>query len=124
MMARTQRLPVHWALTGALATLAVTQFGNGMSLLSDSPGDLLYWRRVASIGEILMPAAWLLFSIAFARSNAGELLREWRPALVASGLLTVLFLGFVGSDRLFTLVAPEVMVVGLGPSGRTMPRCI
>jgi len=118
MMARTQRLPVHWALTGALAALAVTQFGNGMSLLSDSPGDLLYWRRVASIGEILMPAAWLLFSIAFARSNAGELLREWRPALVASGLLTVLFLGFVGSDRLFTLVAPEVMVVGLGPSGR------
>lgn len=118
VMARAHRLPVHWALTAALVALAVTQLGNGMSLMADSPDNLLYWRRIASIGEMCMPAAWLLFSVTFARLNAREFIREWQPGLIASGFLTLLFLGFVGSDRLFTLLSPHVMVVGLGPSGR------
>ena len=49
-MARAQRTTVHWALATALGALAVTQFGNGMSLLAESGQDLLYWRRVALAG--------------------------------------------------------------------------
>jgi putative PEP-CTERM system histidine kinase len=118
VMARAQRTTVHWALSMALTALAVTQIGNGMSLLAESGAELLYWRRVALAGEILMPLGWLIFSVAFARSNAADLLREWKPAFIASGALTLLFLGFVGSERLFALAAPDAMSVGLGPSGR------
>ena len=117
VMARAQRLTVHWALATALTALAVTQFGNGMSLLAESGQDLLYWRRVALVGEILMPLGWLAFSVAFARSNASELLEEWKPTFLASGILTLLFLGFVGSDRLFGLAVPDSMTVRLGPTG-------
>src|SRR5690349_19511782 len=88
VMARAQRTAVHWALSAALTALAVTQIGNGMSLLAESGAELLYWRRVALSGEVLMPLAWLVFSVAFARSNAAELLREWKPAFIASGALT------------------------------------
>lgn len=117
VMARAHRSTVHWALATALAALAITQFGNGMSLLAESGQDLLYWRRVALVGEILMPVGWLAFSVAFARSNATELLKEWKPAFRASGLLTLLFLGFVWSDRLFGLALPGSMLVRLGPAG-------
>ena len=118
VMARAQRTAVHWALSAALTALALTQIGNGMSLLAESGAELLYWRRVALGGEVLMPLAWLVFSVAFARSNAIELLREWKPAFIASGALTLLFLGFVGSERLFALTSPDAMAIGLGPSGR------
>jgi putative PEP-CTERM system histidine kinase len=118
IMARARHTTVHWALATALGALAVTQFGNAMSLLAGSGEDLLYWRRVALAGEISMPLCWLIFSVTFARSNATELIQEWKPAFGASALLTLLFLGFVGSDRLFALASPDSMTVGLGPSGR------
>ena len=118
IMARAKRAAVHWALATALGALAVTQYGNGMSLVAESGQDLLFWRRVALAGEVSMPLCWLIFSVAFARSNAAELLREWKPAFFASGALTLLFLGFVGSDRMFALASPESTTVGLGPSGR------
>ena len=118
VMARAKRTAVHWALAAALGALAVTQYGNGMSLVAGSGHDLLFWRRVALAGEISMPLCWLVFSVAFARSNAAELLREWKPAFLASGGLTLLFLGLIGSDRLFTLTSADSMTIGLGPSGR------
>ncbi len=120
VLARFQRTPVHWALAAALLSLGLAQAGNGFSLMADSSLEELRWRRVALAGEILMPLGWLVFSLTFARSNAQALLRDWRGRLSAAGLLTVLFLALVGSERMFTLVFPwdsTTAYVGLGLSG-------
>lgn len=119
-LARFRRATVHWALAAALAALALTQFGNGMYLLAESALEMLWWRRVALVGEILMPMASLVFSLTFARSNAPELLRDWRGGLWAGGLLTAIFLALAGSERMFALVFPRDSTehyVALGLSG-------
>lgn len=121
MIARAQRLAVHWAFAASLMALAIVQIGNGLNLLADSAHEVLQWRRLAMVGEILMPTGWLVFSLTFARSNARDILHDWEGGVWASGLLTVLFLGLVPSDRMFSLAsapdAPTHYVV-LGPTGR------
>ena len=120
VLTRFQRAPVHWAFAASMMALALTQVGNGVGLLDDSPLEVLRWRRLALAGEILMPVGWLVFSLTFARSNAQALLREWRGALTAAGLLTALFLALAGSRRMFTLGFPwesGSVYVALGPSG-------
>ena len=119
VLARLKRTPVHWGFAAAMAALAVAQTGNAFSLLAESPQQLLGWRRVAVAGEILMPMGSLLFSLTYARSNAEALLREWRGWLWAVGLLSAVFLGFVGSDRFFMLTPgdTETGYIALGPIG-------
>ena len=121
IMARTDRGPVHWAFAAALSALALAQVGNGLSLLAGSAHEVLKWRRMALIGETLMPIGWLVFSLSFARANAKDLLREWSGPLWGSCLLTVLFLGLIPSDRMFGLIAASdagPFYVALGPSGQ------
>ena len=119
VLARLKRTPVHWGFAAAMAALAVAQTGNAFSLLAESPQQLLGWRRVAVAGEILMPMGSLLFSLTYARSNAEALLREWRGWLWAVGLLSAVFLGFVGSDKFFMLTpgGTETGYIALGPIG-------
>ena len=107
VLARTQRTVVHWAFAAALGALAVAQAGNGFSLMAESPQQMLEWRRIALLGEILMPLSWLMFSLTFGRANAWDLLRDWRVGLLATGILTLLFLPLAGSDRMLSLVFPE-----------------
>ncbi|WP_447977154.1 XrtA/PEP-CTERM system histidine kinase PrsK [Candidatus Nitrospira bockiana] len=116
--ARTRRRPLHWALAVALVALAVVQLGNGMSLLAQSGEGLLGWRRVALAGEILLPVGWLFFSLAFARANADEVLRDWRPVLGGMSAAAAVFLALVGSEAMLRIVSPDGAYVGLGPAGR------
>jgi putative PEP-CTERM system histidine kinase len=121
VLARSQRGWVHWSFAVAIGALAIAQLGNGLSLLADSSAGLLRWRRVALVGETLMPISWLVFSLTFARSNARDLMREWRLGLAVSGILTCLFLVLAGSDAIFGLTyVPEANahVLTLGPLGQ------
>src|ERR687896_481757 len=86
VLARSRRGLVHWSFAVALGALAIAQLGNGLSLLTDSSAGLWQWRRVALFGETLMPISWLVFSLTFARSNARDVMRDWRVALVISGI--------------------------------------
>lgn len=121
VIARTQRGVIHWSFAVALTALAVAQAGNGLSLLAESAGEALKWRRLALVGETLMPLGWLVFSLRFARSQTREALEDWKGTLWAFGLLTALFLALTGSDRLFRLTSPgdaHTFYLALGPTGR------
>jgi putative PEP-CTERM system histidine kinase len=121
VMARSRRSWVHWSFAAALGALALAQVGNGFSLLAESPSDVLQWRRVALIGEVLMPLGWLVFSLTFARSNARDLVRDWRGGLLTSATITLLCLALSGSDAMFRLVSvPEsgAYFLILGPIGQ------
>jgi putative PEP-CTERM system histidine kinase len=120
VLARFQRTTIHWAFAAAMVALGLAQLGNGLSFLADSPEGMLWWRRVALAGEILMSAGWLVFSLTFARSNAQALLRGWRGGLGAAGLLTATFLALSGSDGMFALVASgdsDLVYIAFGPYG-------
>jgi putative PEP-CTERM system histidine kinase len=118
VVARFQRGPVHWGLAAGLSALAVTQVGNGMALLADPGLAQLQWRRVALAGEMLIPPGLLVFSVAFARSNAKELLEEWKPFLWASGLIALVFLAVLGSERFLSMGVGGAHMLLLGPTGR------
>ncbi|MGH7233187.1 MAG: histidine kinase N-terminal 7TM domain-containing protein, partial [Nitrospiraceae bacterium] len=120
VLARAERGPVHWAFAASLAALALAQMGNGLSVLSSSAHEVLRWRRVALVGEVLMPIGWLVFSLTFARVNTRTILQEWKGVLSACGLLTALFLGLVAWDRIFNvnLNGADGGFVALGPAGR------
>lgn len=123
VLARFHRAQVHWAFAAAMTALGLVQFGNGFSLMAESAQEVLWWRRVALVGEILMPVGWLAFSLTYARSNAGALLRDWRPGLSAVAVLSGLCLAFVASDRMLLLVSSgesEGPSVVLGPFGVVM----
>jgi putative PEP-CTERM system histidine kinase len=120
VLARFERTTVHWAFATAMTALGLAQVGNGFSLMADSPESLLWWRRMALAGEILMPVGWLVFSLTFARSNAQALLRGWRGGLGAAGLLTATFLALIGSDGMFALATErdsDLAYIALGPYG-------
>ncbi len=120
VLARFERTTVHWAFAAAMVALGLAQLGNGLSFLTDSPEDMLRWRRVALAGEILMSAGWLVFSLTFARSNAKALLHDWRGALAVAGLVTTVCLALIGSDQMFALVVSEEIerpYLVLGPLG-------
>src|ERR671918_1831601 len=76
VLARDRRETAHWAFAAALAALALAQAGNVGSLLAGSADEMLRWRRISAVGEILMPVGWLVFSLSFTRTSARELVRE------------------------------------------------
>src|ERR687887_2909861 len=120
ILARARREPVHWAFAAALAALAVTEVGNGLDLWSTTAAEALRGRRIALIGELLMPLGWLIFSLSFAKSAVANLLREWRSGLWSTGLLTAMFLSVAWSDRFFFVVGGPSAVdatISLGPTG-------
>src|SRR5581483_3148206 len=107
ILARARREPVHWAFAAALAALAVTEVGNGIDLWSATAEEALRGRRIALVGELLMPLGWLIFSLSFAKSAVASLLREWRSGLWGTGLLTAVFLSIAWSNRFFFVVGGE-----------------
>ncbi|HZS12716.1 MAG TPA: XrtA/PEP-CTERM system histidine kinase PrsK [Nitrospirales bacterium] len=120
ILARARREPVHWAFAAALAALAVTEVGNGIDLWSATAEEALRGRRIALVGELLMPLGWLIFSLSFAKSAVASLLREWRSGLWGTGLLTAVFLSIAWSNRFFFVVGGESSAdatIALGPTG-------
>ena len=55
----------------------------------------LFWQRIRLIAASLLPAAWLLFSVSFARANYLEQISKWKwvilPALIAPLAMTTVF---------------------------------
>ena len=59
------------------------------SLDAVSLPDILFWQRLAAWPMSLIPVAWLVFSLTFARGNHKEFLRKWMPGVLLFAALPV-----------------------------------
>jgi putative PEP-CTERM system histidine kinase len=82
----------------------------GLSLTSAEPRQMVHWQVFRLQAYALLPGAWLLFSLCYARGNYQEFLRKWWP-VVASAFVVPLVLLFSSADHLI------VSAQANGPAG-------
>ncbi len=80
---RDWRSFVHRVLALGMGALAVEAFLIGFSLRADSSSEVLYWQRLRFISAAFIPGIWLLFSMAFGRSDYREYIGRWKWTLIA-----------------------------------------
>jgi len=93
---RVRRTLADWALAAGLTALAVEGVCLGLTGNSPfSPVKMILWRRWGLGASSLLPGAWLLFSLSYARGNSREFLARWRLGVAAA------FLGPIGLAAAF-----------------------
>lgn len=130
------------ALTAGIAILAIRRdrqafvnrvFALGMSLFaleagltglvyqSSSLGDFLFWQRMRFTAASFLPAAWLVFSVSFARANYREQVSRWKWPLLLSFVLPVSLTFFDFNNTFVSVVlAPREAskyFIGIGQKG-------
>ena len=112
---RGRRTISDWAFVAGMSIIAVRRLLNGLSLAAGSVDEVIAWQQWTLLGFSLLPGAWLLFGVTYARGNAAVFLTKWRAALVAASVLPPV-LALVFRETLFTVArAPgtEPWVLGL-----------
>ena len=98
-LSHSARHPANIGFALGLSTLIVTEIGSAIVLISVFNKDVaLTGMRLVFIGESLIPAAWLVFSLSFARVNHKEVLKMWSPVLALVFLSGLVFCFNVGSS--------------------------
>jgi len=117
------------AVTAGIAALALWRdrnafvnrvFALGMTLFAAEAGltglvynassldSFLFWQQMRFTASSFLPAAWLLFSLVFARSNHAEQIAKWKWILLLSFVLplSLTFYNFSG-DFISIILAPR-----------------
>ncbi|MBI2877339.1 MAG: PEP-CTERM system histidine kinase PrsK [Candidatus Tectomicrobia bacterium] len=120
VLVRVPRRLSHWAFILGLLSLFVLEMGNFWVLQSGAPQEILFWKRISLVGEIFLPASWLLFSLVLARSNHRAGLDRWRWVLGVVFLTSLGFLGLTPADDFLREPQPDPGSLGLDaiPLGR------
>ena len=95
------RSPLHRAFALGMAAFSVESVLICIGLSSLRPDEALLWLRWGMVAEALVPGSWLLFSLAYARSNFGEFARKWRWVIFAAFAVPA-GLALLGWNFLFT----------------------
>lgn len=98
VFSRNSKHIVNRSFTFGMLTLAIMEFGNLMVSVSSSISSVLFWKRLALVGECLTAPNWLLFSLTFSRSNYSQLLTKWKWVILGVYLVSFTFLAFIWSD--------------------------
>ena len=97
-LSRNPRHPANIGFTLGMLSLALIGTGGAVILYSGAEKEAAgLGVRLSLIGTALLPATWLLFTIVFARSNYGEVLKKWTPALTISFVISIFFALMSGS---------------------------
>jgi putative PEP-CTERM system histidine kinase len=104
---RDRRSFVHQAFAVGMAILAAEAAVTALGAEARSPTARLVAERLRLLATALLPWAWLRFSLAFARSDYREFVRQWRPVIWTSLLLP---------SVLATLIGPHVYVGAIQPA--------
>ncbi|MFQ5735864.1 MAG: XrtA/PEP-CTERM system histidine kinase PrsK [Thermodesulfobacteriota bacterium] len=121
------RNPRHLTNIGfalGMSSLAVIEAGCTLILLSPlREGFAEAGARILLSGQAALPAAWLLFSIVFARANYREILIRWTPVLLICSALSIFFIFSAGSLFLVRvegggILATDLPYLSLNPLGR------
>jgi putative PEP-CTERM system histidine kinase len=118
VLVRDARSWVHRVLALGLVVLGVQQGLVAWSLIAAEPGQVVYRQYLKSVVQAFVPGIWLIFSLIFARGEAGTVLRKYRWFLPGAFVVPLLWpLLFRGS--LFAAVAetPSGWLVRLGWAG-------
>lgn len=115
---RNRRHLVNLFFGLAMASVALMEFGNFMALLYLGSEASLFWKRMALLGECLIPGTWLAFSMSFARKEPWYVLKEWKIAFIGIAAATGLFAAFIPS-RLFVTTGDFSALLNLGGMGKS-----
>jgi hypothetical protein len=89
------RNPWHPSNVGfmlGMVGLAAAETGNSLIFISGIKGQTsIPGLQIALIGQAVLPPAWLIFSLVFARANYKEILSRWAPVLIGMGMVSVFF---------------------------------
>ena len=99
---RNPKNNVNRSFALGMMTLTLMEFGLFMALHSNLPASHLFWNKVSLAGEILLPGPWLVFSLAFGRSNPSQYLNRWRFGIITIVLLSLGFLVVLGTGWFLT----------------------
>lgn len=118
LLSRRERSHALPAFACGMALLGAESILAGMSASSILPRDVLLWQQWRLLTLACLPGCWLLFSLTYARGNAGETLRRWMPVLTASVVLPVGLVLLSWPHLLTGEIEEDTMwLVGLRPAG-------
>ena len=97
------RNPWHPSNVGfmlGMVGLAAAETGNSLVFISGIKGQTsIPGLQIALIGQAVLPPAWLIFSLVFARANYKEILSRWAPVLIGMGMVSVFFVSRTSSPK-------------------------
>jgi putative PEP-CTERM system histidine kinase len=88
---RDPRSFVHRILAIGLAMLALETLVIGFAPTTGSPEKIIFWQRVRFLITSFLPGLWMIFSLAFARTNYWEILWKQLWIVIAAFILPILF---------------------------------
>jgi putative PEP-CTERM system histidine kinase len=92
----------------------------GLVYQSNTLSEFLFRQRQLFIISSLVPAAWLLFSISFARTNYFEQISRWKWVLLLAVAAPLSLITFFNNDFISLVLAPQnssTMFIRIGWSG-------
>ncbi len=104
---RARKAIDRWAFAIGFLALAAERYCSARLGRAISPEGMHHWELWQMSAGALIPATWLLFSLTFARGNAREFIRKWRPALLLTLLLPVGAVVFFRQDLILATYAIE-----------------
>ncbi len=105
-----------WVLAPALAVVVAMELCDLMAFLR--PGQWVFWKQKALYAESLLPGAWLLFSLVFAREGRLRDLPLMPHFLLAASPLFLLSAFYVPIDSfIFSPDFPDERILFLGRAG-------
>ena len=96
----------HRVFAAGMFLLAAEEIFRAFSSNAALPVDVFYWQTRLFIASALIPAAWLVFSVSYARASTSILQSRWKWGIAAVCLVPVLFVAvfrsslFAGTVRL------------------------
>ena len=92
----------------------------GLVYQTNSLSGFLFWQRLRFIVASLVPAAWLFFSISFARANYFEQISKWKWVLLLAVVAPLSLITLFNNDFISLVLAPQnssTLFIRIGWSG-------
>jgi putative PEP-CTERM system histidine kinase len=126
---RAGRSTARWAFAVGMTALTIECLCKVMSLRAgvSAPGELVQWRLRGLWALSFVPSSWLLFSLTYARGDAGIFLKRWRITLAAAVLIPLALTTVFRGDLFVSLKATDrdaAWLLGLGWSGMLLYLCL
>ena len=98
---RDRKALVNRVFAFGMLLFAVEELLRAISYGAVLPGDILFWNKRILAVSALIPVAWLIFSLTYARADASKFLSDWKWVLGAVAAVPVLLVA-VFRGALFT----------------------
>lgn len=117
---RDRRSAAHWAYFAGMLVLAAEGFCSWRAGRATNATEIINWQQWRFVALSPLIAIWLVFSLTYARGNAGEFVKRWRLVVVAALAIPVALVVFY-RPNLLTFEADattHTWTIGLGGAGR------